>query len=86
MASTQGYRPRVADAELEERLAAAGTVLIEGPRASGKTWTAQRLARSQVLLDVDETARRLARLDPAELLAGPASWTSGSWSPDFGIT
>ncbi|WP_419938964.1 ATP-binding protein [Candidatus Palauibacter sp.] len=85
MASTQDYRPRVADAELEERLAAAGTVLIEGPRASGKTWAAQRLARSQVLLDVDETARRLARLDPAELLAGPTPRLLDEWQLEPGL-
>lgn len=37
---------------------------------TGKTWTARRIARSEVLLDVDDEARKLARLEPAGLLAG----------------
>jgi len=32
-----GYRPCVADAELRACLGAAGAVVIEGPKASGKT-------------------------------------------------
>lgn len=35
------YLPRVVDAELDARLAAAGAVVIEGPKASGKTETAR---------------------------------------------
>ena len=34
------YLPRIVDAELAELLEAAGAVLVEGPRASGKTATA----------------------------------------------
>ena len=33
------YRPRIADAELAELLAASGAVLVEGARAVGKTAT-----------------------------------------------
>jgi hypothetical protein len=47
------YRPRIVDAELLTSLASAGAVLIEGPKACGKTETARRAARSEVLLDVD---------------------------------
>ena len=53
-----GYFPRLADAELASRLAASGAVLIEGPRACGKTETARQQAASEVLLDVDDNARR----------------------------
>ena len=30
------YRPRIVDAELDERLAAVAAVVIEGPKACGK--------------------------------------------------
>ena len=63
------YRPRVADGELAARLSAAGAVLIEGPKACGKTATATRLARSVVRLDVDAGARSLVAAAP-EVLFG----------------
>ncbi|MDE0195333.1 MAG: hypothetical protein OXP08_07255, partial [bacterium] len=47
----EGYVPRVADAVLERRLRSAPAILIEGPRACGKTTTARRLAASEVLLE-----------------------------------
>lgn len=58
------YLPRVVDAELGGRLAAAGAVVIEGPKASGKTETARQRVASSVLLDVDENARRAAAVGP----------------------
>ena len=64
------YQSRVIEAELRLRLASAGAVLIEGPKACGKTATAETLAASVVLLDVDEQARRAADIDPALVLAG----------------
>lgn len=57
------YHPRIGDAELARRLESAGAVLIEGPRACGKTETARRAAASEVLLDVDENARRAVEID-----------------------
>ena len=66
------YHPRIGDAELAHRLESAGAVLIEGPRACGKTETARQAAASEVLLDVDENARRAIEIDPALVLAGAA--------------
>jgi MoxR-like ATPase len=40
------YAPRIADIELKRRLAATGAVLVEGPKACGKTETARQLAAS----------------------------------------
>lgn len=54
------YLPRVVDGELRARLAAVGAVVIEGPKACGKTETARQQVASAVLLDVDENARRAA--------------------------
>lgn len=73
------YLPRVVDAELTQRLGAAGAVVIEGPKAVGKTETARRVASSEVLLDVDENARRAAEVDPALLLDGPAPRLIDEW-------
>ena len=78
-ASRTGYRPRIADRELSERLTWSGAVVIEGPRACGKTWTARRIAESEVLLDVDDQARRLARLEPGEVLAGRTPRLIDEW-------
>ena len=76
------YLPRIVDTELTELLAAAGAVIVEGPRASGKTATALRAAASAVLLDVDENARRMIGLDPAAVLAaGDTPRLIDEWQP-----
>ena len=51
-------RPRIADAELVELLAASGAILVEGSRAVGKTATAMQASASHVLLDVEFDAQR----------------------------
>lgn len=73
------YLSRVVDPELRARLGAAGAVVIEGPKACGKTETARRLAASSVLLDVDENARRAAAVDPALVLDGRAPRLIDEW-------
>ena len=73
------YLPRIVDSELTELLEAAGAVLVEGPRASGKTVTALRAAASAVLLDVDENARRMLGADPAAVLAGDTPRLIDEW-------
>jgi predicted AAA+ superfamily ATPase len=73
------YQPRVVDAELAARLTATGAVVIEGPRACGKTATARQVAASEVLLDVDANARRAIDIDPALVLAGPVPRLIDEW-------
>ncbi|MCY4077434.1 MAG: ATP-binding protein, partial [Acidobacteria bacterium] len=73
------YLPRIVDAELADLLEAAGAVLVEGPRASGKTATAARAAASEVLLDVDDNARRLIGADPAAVLLGDTPRLIDEW-------
>jgi predicted AAA+ superfamily ATPase len=73
------YRKRVVDAELNSRLHAAAAVVVEGPRASGKTETARRLASSEVLLDIDLEAQQAAELDPRLILAGPRPRLIDEW-------
>ena len=64
------YVPRIADAEVTARLSYSGAVLIEGPRACGKTSTALRLSGSQLLLDSSADLRHSAELDPNGVLTG----------------
>ncbi|MXY23233.1 MAG: ATP-binding protein [Acidobacteria bacterium] len=73
------YLPRIVDAELADLLKAAGAVLIEGPRATGKTATAARAALSEVLLDVDDNARRMIGVDPAIVLDGETPRLIDEW-------
>ena len=73
------YQPRIVDSELAERLQATGAVVIEGPRAAGKTTTAQQIAASEVRLDVDPVARRLAEIEPARILVGDVPRLVDEW-------
>ncbi len=73
------YVERIVDAELSERLAATGAVVIEGPRACGKTETARQIAASEVLLDVDTDARVLAGIAPSQVLDGATPRLIDEW-------
>ncbi|HEV2952762.1 MAG TPA: DUF4143 domain-containing protein [Candidatus Dormibacteraeota bacterium] len=73
------YSPRVVDLELVDRLAATGAVVIEGPRACGKTATARQLAASEVLLDIDLNARQAAAVVPRLVLEGPTPRLIDEW-------
>jgi hypothetical protein len=73
------YRPRIVDSELDAALASAGAVLVEGPKACGKTETARQAARSEVLLDVDPRARLAASVDPGLVLEGPEPRLIDEW-------
>ncbi len=73
------YRPRVADEQLRARLKSAGAVLLEGPKACGKTWTARRASASEVLLDVDLNAQRVLEADPRLLMSGDTPRLIDEW-------
>lgn len=73
------YSPRVIDAELQARLASSGAVVLEGPKACGKTLSARRVAASEVLLDVDADARAAAAIDPALVLDGQTPRLIDEW-------
>ncbi|WP_419850955.1 ATP-binding protein [Candidatus Poriferisocius sp.] len=74
-----GYRPRVVDAEMEASLAASPAVLIEGPRACGKTWTGKRFALSEALLDATASSLLASNMDPAAVLEGPTPRLLDEW-------
>ncbi len=79
------YLARVIDAELAQSLQSIGAVVIEGPKACGKTETARQAARSEVRLDVDQTARQAIAIDPALVLDGPTPRLIDEWQmePDI---
>ncbi|MHB8399263.1 MAG: ATP-binding protein, partial [Candidatus Limnocylindrales bacterium] len=64
------YRPRVIDAQLNAALQSAGAVVIEGPKASGKTETARQASRSEVRIDTLASHQAMA-VSPELLLEGP---------------
>jgi predicted AAA+ superfamily ATPase len=72
----------VLDALLTDRLASAGAVLLEGPKACGKTFTAEQQAASRVYLDTDEQARAALGVDPALVLSGAPPQLADEWQID----
>lgn len=73
------YLPRVVDGELDERLASSGAVLIEGPKACGKTETATRRASSIVRFDTNAAARAQVDLNPEALFDQPVPILFDEW-------
>lgn len=79
MGADKDYRGRVLDAELRDLLDDVGAVLIEGPKACGKTMTAQRRAARTYWLEADSIARATADLAPERLLDGPQPVLLDEW-------
>lgn len=77
--SDWAYQARVVDEELRQRLRTSGAVLVEGPKACGKTETARQVVASEVLLDVDEGARAAVAVDPSLVLAGDTPRLIDEW-------
>ncbi|MCY3540104.1 MAG: DUF4143 domain-containing protein [bacterium] len=74
-----GYLPRIADGQMRSALETMPAVLIEGPRACGKTWTGRRFAASALFLDerVDDVLS--AGMDPGGILFGDAPRLLDEW-------
>lgn len=72
------YLPRVMDGELESRLRSMGAVLIEGPKACGKTATAMRQANTSFRFD-DPSIHNLASLAPDRLFDNPTPILFDEW-------
>lgn len=78
MAPASDYTPRVLDDELDELISALAALVIEGPKAVGKTVTASRRAGTIHALD-DPGQRSIAAADPARLLAGSRPVLIDEW-------
>lgn len=79
------YRSRVVDGELARRMTAMGAVLIDGPKAVGKTCTAEEVARTVFRMDVDRAARAALEVAPEQLFASPTPIVFDEWqeTPDL---
>jgi uncharacterized protein len=73
------YRERTTDSQLKSLLAAVGAVVIEGPKACGKTESARQVAASEVRLDVDPNARQAIAVDPSLVLEGETPRLIDEW-------
>jgi predicted AAA+ superfamily ATPase len=78
-AGGMAYQERVIDAQLRRALKGAGAVVLEGPKACGKTTTASQLAASVVRLDRDRQAREVGLANPDALLAGDVPRLIDEW-------
>ncbi len=79
------YIPRTVDAELARRLESARIVVLEGPKACGKTETALQVAQSVVRLDIDSNARLAAAADPLLVLEGKTPRLIDEWQTEPAI-
>jgi len=73
------YRGRVIDAEIADALRTFGAVLLEGPRAVGKTTTALQHVASSVRLDASPELLELAEAAPGIILQGDAPRLVDEW-------
>jgi hypothetical protein len=72
------YQPRVIDSLVENYLQAFGGVEIAGTMWSGKTWTSEQHANSDISL-VNSQTRELAKIDPAAILKGDTPRVIDEW-------
>jgi len=70
------------DDELARRLETIGAVLIEGPKACGKTATATQVAKTVFRFDEDEAARIAVRLAPERLFDNPTPILFDEWQTE----
>ena len=76
------YKPRIADKELQRKLAGIGAVLIEGPKWCGKTTTAEQQASTIIYMDdplYKEQNLRMADINPKALLVGECPILVDEW-------
>jgi hypothetical protein len=74
----RAYRSRVIDMALLRALSAAGAVVVEGARASGKTMTALHAANSYTFID-DADVQRTLEIAPRSVLEGDAPRLLDEW-------
>jgi len=79
MADGTEYMPRLADREISASLSSSGAVLIRGPKACGKTFTAQRFAASEVFVETDRRVPGYMDADPSLVLRGEAPRLIDEW-------
>ena len=84
-AAPQGYLERVVDQQMAHSLRTSPAVLVEGPRACGKTWTGRRFANSVVRFDEMAATRLRLEADPASFLVGDTPRLLDEWHLADGV-
>lgn len=82
MAEQLTYRKRIADSLLADKLEAMGAVLIKGPKACGKTTTAEQQAKSVLYMDDPDSMSQnlqLAETNIKRLLQGDTPRLIDEW-------
>lgn len=72
------YLPRVVDQQVAHLLTTSSSVIIEGPRAVGKTLTSKRFSSSDVNLSTDQSARNLAEMGSKLVLEDGTTRATGA--------
>ena len=78
----KNYKKRLVDAKVEEYLAAAGAVCIEGCKWCGKTWTSEHHCKSAVYIGDpagNYSNRTLAQISPLSVLEGESPRLIDEW-------
>lgn len=77
------YKKRVVDNQIKEYLKLFGAVCIEGPKYCGKTWSARRQSKSEILLykntGEESNEVELAKISPAIILEGEKPKLIDEW-------
>lgn len=73
------YIVRIIEADLSDKLAASGAVLIKGPKSCGKTETAKQFAKSVLEMDRNPQVPMIMATNPQLLLAGETPRLIDEW-------
>lgn len=79
------YIKRDLEPLLSDYLRWSGGVVIDGPKAVGKTETGKRMSASAAFLDTDLSSRQLALADPQLVLHGPVPRLLDEWQTVPGL-
>ena len=72
------YQPRILDGQLADALQSIGAVVIEGPKAVGKTETGRRASNSEIRMETS-AARQAYAADPGLVLQGATPRLIAKW-------
>lgn len=73
------YFKRLVEKQIEETLSAMGAILVQGPRAVGKSTTSRRLSKSYISIDESVTLIEMAKNSPEIVLEGDTPRFIDEW-------
>ena len=75
----KNYHNRLLERQIKDSLSAMGAVLVQGPRAVGKSTTAQRLSNSYISIDESVELIEMAKSSPEIILKGASPRFIDEW-------